>query len=46
MSKEYIENITKSDSLFALTFVDHHVLPYINLNGHCSINNNISMPKK
>ena len=46
MSKEYIENITKSDSLFALTFVDHHVLPDINFNGHCLINDNISMPKK
>ena len=27
MSEENIENITKSDRLFAATFVDHHVLP-------------------
>ena len=27
MSEENIENITKSDSNFAPTFVDHHVLP-------------------
>ena len=35
MSEESIENITKSDSNFARTFVDHHVLPDINFNGHC-----------
>ena len=46
MSEENIENITKSDSNFAPTFVDHHVLPDINVNGHCLINNNISIPKK
>ena len=45
MSKENIENITKSDSNFAPTFVDHHVLPDINVNGHCLINN-IYIPKK
>ena len=45
MSKENIENITKSDSNFAPTFVDHHVLPDINFNGHCLINN-IYIPKK
>ena len=45
MSKEHIENITKSDSNFAPTFVDHHLLPDINFNGHCLINN-ISSPKK
>ena len=39
MSKESIENITKSDSNFAPTFVDDHVLPDINFNGHCLINN-------
>ena len=39
MSKESIENITKSDSNFATTFVDHHVLPVINFNGHCLIKN-------
>ena len=39
MSEENIENITKSDSKFVPTFVDHHVLPEINFNGHCLINN-------
>ena len=34
MSEENIENITKSDSNFAPTFVDHHVLPDINFNVH------------
>ena len=45
-SEENIENITKSDSNFAPTFVDHHLLPDINFNGHCLIKNNISIPKK
>ena len=44
MSEENIENITKSDSNFAPTFADH-LLPDINFNGHCLINN-ISIPKK
>ena len=39
MSEENIENITKSDSTFAPTFLDHHLLPDINFNGHCLINN-------
>ena len=39
MSEENIENLTKSDSNFAPTFVDHYVLPDINFNGHCLINN-------
>ena len=39
MSEENIENITKSDSNFAPTFLDHHLLPDINFNGHCLINN-------
>ena len=43
---EIIKNITKSDSNFAPTFPDHHVLPDINFNEHCLINNNISIPKK
>ena len=30
MSAENIENITKSDSDFEPTFVDHHILPEIN----------------
>ena len=46
MSEEIIENITKSDSNFAPTFVDHHLLPDINFNGHCLIKKNISIPKK
>ena len=44
ISEENIENITKSDSNFALTFVYHHLLPDINFNGHCLIKNNISIP--
>ena len=38
MSEENIENITKSDSNFAPTFVDHHVLPDINFNERCLMN--------
>ena len=37
MLEENIENITKSDSNFAPTFVDHNLLPHINFNGHCII---------
>ena len=44
-SVENTEKITKSDSNFALTFVDHHSLPEINFNGHC-LKNNIYIPKK
>ena len=39
MSEESIENITKSDSNFVSNFVDHHLLPDINFNGHCLIKN-------
>ena len=46
MSEETIENITKSNCNFSPTFVDHHVLPDINFNGHCLIKNNIFIPKK
>ena len=46
MSEENIENITKSDSNFTPTFIDHHLLPDMNFNGHCLIKNNISIPKK
>ena len=46
MLEENIENITRSDGNFAPTFVDHYILPDINFNGHCLINNNISIPKK
>ena len=45
MSEESIENITKSDNNFVPTFVDHHLLPHININGHCLIKNNISITK-
>ena len=46
ISEESIGNIAKSDSHFAPIFVDHQVLSEINFNGHCLINNNISIPKK
>ena len=46
VSEKIIENISKSDSKFASTFVDHHVLPDIIFNGNCLIKNNISIPKK
>ena len=46
MLEESIENITKSDSNFAPTFADHHLLPDMNFNGHCLIKSNISIPKK
>ena len=46
MSEESIKNISKSDSKFTPTFVDHHILPDMNFNGHCLIKNNISIPKK
>ena len=45
MSEENKENITKSESNFASTFVDHHVLRDINFNGHC-LKNNICIHKK
>ena len=43
MSAENIENITKSDSNFAPSFVDYHVLPDKNFNGHSLVKNNISI---
>ena len=46
MSEETIKYITKSDSNFAPTFVDRHLLPDMNFNGHCLIKNNISIYKK
>ena len=46
MSEGSIESITKSGSNFAPTFVNHDLLPDVNLNGHCLIKNNISIPKK
>ena len=45
MSQENFENITKWDSNFAPTFVDHHVLPDINFNVHWLVNN-IYIPKQ
>ena len=39
MSEENTENITKYNSNFAPTFVDHHLLPVMNFNGHCLIEN-------
>ena len=44
MSAENIENITKSDSNFAPSFVDYHVLSGITFNGYCLINNKIFVP--
>ena len=46
VSEENMKNITKSDSNFGPTSVDHHVLSDINFNGHCLINSNISIPEK
>ena len=45
MLEESFENITKSDSNSALTFVDHHLSPDMNFNGHCLIKSNISICK-
>ena len=45
MSEENVKIITKSGSNFAPTFVDHHLIPDINFNGHCLIDN-IYIPKK
>ena len=45
MSEENLKSITKSNSNFAPTFVDHHLLPNTNYNRHCLINN-IPIPKK
>ena len=44
MSEEGIENITKSNSIFAQTFVNHYILPDVYFNGHCLIKNNFSIP--
>ena len=45
ISEESIENITKSDSNSAPTFVDHYLLPDMNFNGHW-LKKNISFTKK
>ena len=46
VSEKNIENITKSDSNFPPTFVDHNLLRDGNFNGYCLIKSNISIPKK
>ena len=50
MLEKNIEITTKSASNFAKTFIDYHLLPDINFNGHLMIillrNNNISISKK
>ena len=46
MSEESIENITLSRNNFAPTFVDHHLLPDMNFNGHWFIKDNISILKR
>ena len=46
VSEENIENIAKLGSNFAPTFFHHHVLPDISFNGHCLINDLISIPKE
>ena len=45
ISEENVETITKSYSNFAPTFADYHILPDIDFNEHCSINN-VYIPKK
>ena len=39
ISEENIENIIKSNKNFGPTFANHHVLPGINFNRQCLINN-------
>ena len=46
MSDKSIEKITKSDSNFVPTFVDHSLLPERSFNRYCSLTSNISTPKK
>ena len=46
MSEESIENITKSESNFAQTFADHHLLSDMSFNGHCLMKNNIYILKR
>ena len=38
---ESIENITKSENNFALTFVDHHSLPDIGFNTDFTLSNSL-----
>ena len=44
MLEKSIEKITKSNSHFAPIFVNQYILGDVNFNGHCLINNNISVP--
>ena len=46
MLEKNIEKITKSERNFPPTFFDYLLLSDINFNGHCLINNNISILKK
>ena len=46
ISEENIENITKSDSKFTPTFVDHYLLPEIFFNEDCVVEINTYIPKK
>ena len=46
MSEENIENITKSDSKFTSTFVNHYLLIKINFNEDCLLKINTYIPKK
>ena len=45
-SEGSIENVTKWDNNFAPIFVGHHLLPDMNINGHCLVKSTISFPKK
>ena len=45
ISKEKLDNITKSDINFPPTFVDYHVVPDIDFNATCLIIN-IHIPEK
>ena len=44
MSEESIKNINKSNSNFAPTFGDGHVLPGMNFDGHCLKKKKICTP--
>ena len=46
MPEQNIENRTKPDNNFAPSFADNYLLPEISFNGHCLINNSISISKK
>ena len=45
MSEKSIENITKSDSNFAQTFADHHLLPNMNFNPKTAGRLNLTPPQ-